>query len=292
MIKNRKDVEYGLLTAIREAGHDKANKLLWECLCKCGKTVYVRANNLASGNTTSCGCTKFHGYQEISLGYWNSLKRKANKRKLEFSITIEDGWNLFLKQNRKCYLSGLDIKFVRNIDNYELQNASLDRIDSNIGYTINNIAWCDKEINQFKQDFTNDKLLEICHKIINPVLCINNQSQISNRYFGYLRKCAKERNISFDITKQDLQNKFDEQLGCCKYTGIQLKFAPKYRDDVEIQNLSVDRLNSNIGYTKNNIQYVYKPINKLKHSLSESKFLEFVSLIYNYSKGKEDEVVV
>ena len=29
---------------------------LWKCRCDCGVSVDVRANNLVSGNTTSCGC--------------------------------------------------------------------------------------------------------------------------------------------------------------------------------------------------------------------------------------------
>lgn len=56
-ITNKK---FGRLTAIRRT--DKRDKItgsiIWECRCDCGNTIYVAANALQAGNTTSCGCYK------------------------------------------------------------------------------------------------------------------------------------------------------------------------------------------------------------------------------------------
>ncbi len=30
--------------------------IFWECLCDCGKTVFVTSNDLQTGNTKACGC--------------------------------------------------------------------------------------------------------------------------------------------------------------------------------------------------------------------------------------------
>lgn len=38
--------------------HKNNTVAYWRCGCKCGETIIVRAPNLASGNSTSCGCTR------------------------------------------------------------------------------------------------------------------------------------------------------------------------------------------------------------------------------------------
>ena len=43
------------LTAVKPVGSGKGG-VMWECLCKCGKTTNATAKNLRSGNTKSCGC--------------------------------------------------------------------------------------------------------------------------------------------------------------------------------------------------------------------------------------------
>jgi len=49
---------FGRLVAVRPTEKRSARAVIWECLCDCGKTVYVRTTSLSSGHTTSCGCVK------------------------------------------------------------------------------------------------------------------------------------------------------------------------------------------------------------------------------------------
>ena len=49
---------FGRLIAIRPTEKRSARAVVWECLCDCGKTVFVRTTSLTSGHTTSCGCVK------------------------------------------------------------------------------------------------------------------------------------------------------------------------------------------------------------------------------------------
>ncbi len=44
------------LTAIKPIGSSKGSGVIWECLCKCGKTTNVTTKSLRRGNTKSCGC--------------------------------------------------------------------------------------------------------------------------------------------------------------------------------------------------------------------------------------------
>lgn len=44
-------------------------------------------------------------------------------------------------------------------------NASIDRIDSNLGYVRNNIQWVLKDINKMKNDFDQSHFIELCSKV-------------------------------------------------------------------------------------------------------------------------------
>ena len=68
---------------------------------------------------------------ELSLTQYTRLKRSAEKRNYEFSVSIEYLWNLYLRQDKKCAITGDSIPNIRD--------ASLDRIDSNLGYIEGNV---------------------------------------------------------------------------------------------------------------------------------------------------------
>lgn len=106
------------------------------------------------------------GFGDISLTFWNSIVSGAKSRKLDFEINIEDGWNLFIKQNGLCGLSGQRLSFGTKFGKDSAnQSASLDRIDSSKGYTLDNIQWVHKDINKMKQSFNNDYFKELCRLI-------------------------------------------------------------------------------------------------------------------------------
>lgn len=65
--KDLTGMRFGNLTVIKEAPSNSQTK--WECLCDCGNTTVVFANNLLKGNhTTSCGCKKFSRYDKDLVG--------------------------------------------------------------------------------------------------------------------------------------------------------------------------------------------------------------------------------
>ena len=104
------------------------------------------------------------GHEEISGAYWNRVKIGAKNRNHEFDITIQHIWELYIKQNRKCFLSGLDIGFIDIWDSKLLHNqtASLDRIDNDKGYIIGNVQWLHKDINRLKHTFTQSDFIKYC----------------------------------------------------------------------------------------------------------------------------------
>lgn len=50
--------KFGELTVIGIAEDEPGKPKKWKCLCSCGNTTIVQANNLKTGQTRSCGCLK------------------------------------------------------------------------------------------------------------------------------------------------------------------------------------------------------------------------------------------
>lgn len=151
--------------------------LYWHCLCDCGNTKMVLGSSLRNGETRSCGCLRkeiahkrmWGGYEDLSRTYFNTIEYGANERGHEFSVTIEEMWDLYVSQGKKCALTGLNIVMAKK-HNYKEQTASLDRIDSSKGYTKNNIQWVHKKINMMKRDLTDYEFINWCGLVYNHSL--------------------------------------------------------------------------------------------------------------------------
>lgn len=101
-------------------------------------------------------------YRRDMKSYLRYLLGKAKLRKQhEFDITPEDLYELWEKQNGLCAYSK---KPLNNTANH-LQRASLDRIDSKIGYVKDNIQLVTYAVNKMKQEFSEGDFLELCFSI-------------------------------------------------------------------------------------------------------------------------------
>lgn len=168
--------KYGKLTVIdfaKKRPFDKRGNALWLCECECGKLKEIIGYNLRSGHSKSCGCQTYkiksnhqnwNGYEEISGTFFNAIKDNARNRDLIFDISIEYIWDLFLKQNRKCALSGLELTLPQKCKD-NIHTASLDRIDSTKGYIKGNVQWIHKDINVMKMDLIEEKFFNYCKLI-------------------------------------------------------------------------------------------------------------------------------
>jgi hypothetical protein len=116
-------------------------------------------------------------YYEIPRNYWYQMLNSAKLRNLTFELTIEYLYDLFLKQNRKCKISGIDIKFRKLGEPKDFTTASLDRIDSSKPYIENNVQWLHKRVNVMKSNLSDEEFINIC-KTIAKHQNDNNLSQV------------------------------------------------------------------------------------------------------------------
>ncbi|MDP2692960.1 MAG: hypothetical protein Q8O88_04950 [bacterium] len=175
--ENRLDLAgktFGKLTVLEvdEKRTSTGSSVYWFCRCECGKIKSIRAYHLAKGNTISCGhinrgktSPKWTGYEDISGKFFYKIKRGAKQRQIDFNITIQEIWDLYLRQDKKCVLSGLLLNFPSIVGAPD-GTASLDRIDSSKGYVYDNVQWVHKDINGLKMDLSEEELFNYCRLII------------------------------------------------------------------------------------------------------------------------------
>lgn len=141
--------------------------------CDCGVEREVAPVHLVTQVVQSCGCRKhragsanpqWKGFGRISGAKWKSYRNGAKLRGLSFNITLKQVWDLFEAQSGTCALTGVSIDF-RSAPGGET-TASLDRIDSSKGYTIDNVQWVHKDINKMKQAFSESRFLELCQAVV------------------------------------------------------------------------------------------------------------------------------
>lgn len=159
----------------------KENRRFWECKCDCGNIITRREDYiqrlLKEDRTISCGCQNpiiqkgsehklWKGHGKLSAQYFQSIKCRAKQKELEFNVTLEYLWNLFLQQNEKCVLSGVKLTIAESQRTNEEMTASLDRIDSSKGYIEENVQWIHKDINTMKNTFSEEQFIEWCQLIV------------------------------------------------------------------------------------------------------------------------------
>ena len=173
--------KYGRWTVLQRHSGTRNGRTYWLCACNCGERKAVLAEHLKRGNSKSCGCIlrerrgpkhpQWTGAGEISGRVWaqvtaNARRVRSGRARLAFGITIEAGWSLYLKQRGRCALSGLPISFIPSSDDGCGRTASLDRIDSSLPYTEDNVQWVHKDVNIMKNKFSEEYFFSVCDYIM------------------------------------------------------------------------------------------------------------------------------
>lgn len=149
----------------------RTGALRYKAQCKCGTVRLMSISQLEDPTRYFCcvRCANQHRnlsvadkVGDITQSRYYDLQQAAKRRNYSFSVSKEYLWNLYLQQGGRCALTGDEISLKTKKD-----NASLDRIDSSIGYEEGNVQWVTKEANICKNRLNQIKFIELCQKIVN-----------------------------------------------------------------------------------------------------------------------------
>lgn len=165
--------KFNALTYVSVSHIGKHSDTFCKWKCDCGKEIVARTYDVIKGRKKSCDCYiyrrkenhhKWSGFGDVPGSYWNQLVNNARSRKIKVTMTIKEAWNQFQKQKGICALTGLHLTFPKYAVGTD-GTASLDRIDSSKGYTVDNIRWVHKMVNYIKRDLNDSEFIDWCNKV-------------------------------------------------------------------------------------------------------------------------------
>lgn len=165
---------------------------MWMAVCKChrcGNDNYeIRPSSLVNRSLQNCHCgcstfsydhpkgkdsITFKGHKEMGGSYLGNIRIRARKIRVECNLDNKYLYDLYKSQKGRCALSGADISFHsvgihKNEGRYGRfcdGTASLDRIDSSVGYIKGNVQWVYKIVNIMKGTMSDVEFLSWCQII-------------------------------------------------------------------------------------------------------------------------------
>lgn len=94
---------------------------------------------------------------------------------------------------------------------------------------------------------------------------------------------AKLKNQYYDIDLEFMYEMWNKQKGKCALTGIPMTVTEHGRTNT---NISLDRIDSNKGYTKDNVHLICSAVNFMKSNLSLDEFIMYCQSIIDYKNKK------
>lgn len=90
------------------------------------------------------------------------------------------------------------------------------------------------------------------------------------------KRRSEKKQLEFNLTDSDLLEIYKKQNGKCYYSGITMEKIPKIDN---YYNVSIDRVDSSKGYTKNNVVLCCDSINTMKNSMPIKIFIDICQKI-------------
>lgn len=139
---------------IRDKDGNIEKKRCFKCHEFLPLTSFYHSNYQKDGYSGECKRCQ----NESKEGRYNIYKKNAKKRNIDFNLTKEEFYDI---TSRPCY-------YCNDYSNKDINNnfySGVDRIDSSVGYEINNVVPCCDICNKMKLDYSKEFFINHIHKI-------------------------------------------------------------------------------------------------------------------------------
>ena len=106
----------------------------------------------------------------------------------------------------------------------------------------------------------------------------------------FIKSKAKQKNIPFNLTVENMTTLTYRQRFCCYYTNFLLISYPGSKGktvEERMHNLSIDRIDPLKGYVIDNVVLISDFVNSMKLNTNNREFLTLINFIINKFVGKE-----
>jgi hypothetical protein len=247
--------------------------------CYCGKTfeTFLTRYNKQSQSCRSCSAIQKKSDDKRSARVRNyaaerkkniecaikKYKKNATKRKLDFTLT-QDEFTTFVSS--PCYYCG---KYNEN------EVIGIDRINSDKGYMLENVAPCCWPCNRMKSDYDQEFFYDHCSSIYTHTSPKSHGSKwvsyfarVKKSYNNYKSRCADKRKLEFTLTPYEYQMLQNQPCYICGYKQT---------------HVGLDRIDSSKGYTTENTRPCCPPCNYMKCDMTLDAFMNHIDAIIKHN---------
>ncbi len=273
-IKDIVNHKFNKLTLIRFIEKRK-HRDFWECRCDCGNICTKSIEQIKCNKVKSCGClTKEVGQRN------KHLLIERNKQKG--------------KEYRQKILGSKFGKLTIIEDATPHGRTSYSKFQCDCGNEIILPTFSVVGNGKYQRKCCGCENIYIKHRFSRGISSphYKGYKELSGRYWSSLQKGAQTRGLPFDITMEYAYSILEQQNFKCSLSNMSIKLEPsaiKKQHNNKLQTASLDRIDDNKGYIKDNIQWIHKELQSLKMNLTETQFLTWCHKISEYQKHKLQE---
>jgi hypothetical protein len=177
------ETKWTYLNDVELRRYGKSVRRIVNVQCECGRTKEVQLNNVSGGHSVCCGydpCKVPYNKDNRSIettynALYGAYKKGASDRGFSFELTKDEFKSFLDKDCYYCDSKPSNVYQIKNSKTGEVRAGvpitynGIDRVDNNLGYTMDNSITCCETCNRMKRsheyNFFLDHVKKICENM-------------------------------------------------------------------------------------------------------------------------------